>query len=147
MTYETDAEIKALTARFLDRTLPKQDWTHTAHFAVALCLLADDSIDAFAVMPSEIRAYNEATGVKNTDQEGYHETITRASLLAARDILTSMVRSPSLVVALKTIINGSYGRSDWLLTHWSRDRLFSIEARRNWVAPDLEPLPFEIQSK
>ncbi|MGZ3299156.1 MAG: hypothetical protein ACXU8O_09080, partial [Asticcacaulis sp.] len=34
------------------------------------------------------------------------------------------------------------GRPDWLMTYWSRERLFSSEARRAWVAPDLKPLPF-----
>ena len=34
-----------------------------------------------------IRAYNEATGVANTYTEGYHETITQASLRAARSFL------------------------------------------------------------
>jgi hypothetical protein len=26
--------------------------------------------------------------------------------------------------------------------YWTRERLFSVEARRNWVEPDLAPLPF-----
>ena len=35
-------------------------------------------------LPGLIRAFNEATGTPNTDTGGYHETITRASLRAAR---------------------------------------------------------------
>jgi hypothetical protein len=34
------------------------------------------------------------------------------------------------------------GRSDWLLARWRRETLFSVAARRDWVAPDLAPLPF-----
>jgi hypothetical protein len=34
------------------------------------------------------------------------------------------------------------GRSDWLLAYWTRERLFSVDARRRWVEPDLKPLPF-----
>ena len=28
------------------------------------------------------------------------------------------------------------------LSHWSRERLFSVAARRRWVPPDLAPLPW-----
>jgi hypothetical protein len=34
------------------------------------------------------------------------------------------------------------GRSDWLLIYWSREVLFSFEARKRWVEPDICPLPF-----
>ena len=78
MTFTSDAEIKSTTDAFMAKTLPKPDWTHEAHFAVALCLLADETRDVFREMPLRIRAYNEATGVANTETEGYHETITLA---------------------------------------------------------------------
>jgi hypothetical protein len=30
----------------------------------------------------------------------------------------------------------------WLpLRHWSREALYSVEARHHWVAPDLQPMP------
>jgi hypothetical protein len=28
-----------------------------------------------------------------------------------------------------------------VMRHYSRARLFSVDARRGWVEPDLEPLP------
>jgi len=34
------------------------------------------------------------------------------------------------------------GKSDWILTYWSREKLFSVEARRSWVEPDLLGLKF-----
>ena len=43
----------------------------------------DEGANAFREMPGLIRAYNESTGVPNTDTGGYHETITLASLRAA----------------------------------------------------------------
>jgi hypothetical protein len=33
------------------------------------------------------------------------------------------------------------GRRDWLLSHWHRETLSSARARRDWVEPDLAPLP------
>jgi hypothetical protein len=75
-------EIAAIGRGVLDLSLPKPRWTHAAHFATALWFRQD--LDASRAMPRLIRAYNEATGVANTDTEGYHETITQASLRAAR---------------------------------------------------------------
>ncbi|AXC09467.1 hypothetical protein ACPOL_0080 [Acidisarcina polymorpha] len=34
------------------------------------------------------------------------------------------------------------GKSDWLLLYRSRPRLFSTEARRVWLDPDLQAFPF-----
>lgn len=135
-------DINRLTKRFRDRSLPKAEWTHRAHFAVALGLLADAEVDAFAEMPQMIRAYNEATGVANTDTEGYHETITLASLRVASTFLRNALSDASLGDTLETLMSSRYGRSNWLLEHWSRERLFSVEARRTWQAPDLAELPF-----
>lgn len=143
MPFTSDAALKALTNRFLDHTLPKEDWTHAAHFAVAICLLADPERDAFAELPDLIRAYNLATGVTNTDTDGYHETITLASLAAARHYVVSAPPGDPRHAILARLLLAPYGRADWMLTYWSRDRLFSVRARREWVEPDLEPLPFD----
>ncbi|MEL6691609.1 MAG: hypothetical protein AAFQ12_01050 [Pseudomonadota bacterium] len=135
-------DIDRLTKRFKDRSLPKPEWTHRAHFAVALSLLADANVDAFNEMPHMIRAYNEATGVANTDSEGYHETITIVSLKVADAFLREAAPETPLDRTLEALMNSRYGRSDWLLDHWSRALLFSAEARRTWQAPDLAELPF-----
>ena len=143
MPYSTDTEIRALTRRFMDRTLPKPEWTHAAHFAVALCLLKDRGASTYAELPTLIRAYNEATGVENSDHDGFHETITRASLKAVDAWLAHTPRDRALHSILADLLASPLGRSDWLLKHWSKDRLFSVDARRNWLEPDLEPLVFD----
>ncbi|MEO1661599.1 MAG: hypothetical protein AAFR51_11470 [Pseudomonadota bacterium] len=138
MKYSSDPALAALTARFLELSLPKPEWTHEAHFAVAFCLLADSTRDAFTEMPDLIRAYNKATGVANSNHEGYHETITLASLKAAQHHLSG----GPLHKDLARLMHGRYGSSKWMLDHWSRERLFSVEARISWCAPDLAPLSF-----
>lgn len=92
-------------------------------------------------LPGPIRAYNEAIGVPNTDTGGYHETITVASLRAARAWLMITPGAP-LYRALNELLVSKYGRSDWPLACWSKPVLFSVAARRGWVEPDLRPLPF-----
>jgi hypothetical protein len=126
----------------LDQSLPKAQWTHAAHFAAALWLLARrQDLDAERDMPGFIRAYNEATGVANTDSGGYHETITQASLRAARSFLAQTPQR-SLCDTCNALMASPFGKSDWLLAYWSRERLFSVQARKFWVEPDRQPLPF-----
>lgn len=132
----SDADIEHIARGLIDRTLPKSAWTHAAHFAAALWLLRDRGDAAFHAMPPLIRAYNESTGVANTDTGGYHETITVASLRVARAWLGERPGVP-LHIALAELLASAYGRSDWLLTYWSRERLLSVAARRGWVEPDL----------
>jgi hypothetical protein len=137
----SEAAIDRIGRGLIDRSLPKVEWTHAAHFAAACWLLRHPHLDAVRDMPGLIRAYNEATGVPNTDTGGYHETITLGSLRAARAWLDARPMM-SLHEALESLLGSEYGRSDWLLAYWSRPVLFSVTARRSWVEPDVKPLPF-----
>lgn len=141
--FTSDAEIIAIGEGVVARTLPKPAWTHAAHFAAAIWLVAGQSeLVAERDMPGLIRAYNTATGVPNTDTEGYHETITLASLRAVRAFLAGLSDGTPLFAACNALLATDLGRRDWLLAYWSRERLFSAEARRAWVEPDLAELPF-----
>ena len=139
----TDAEIERIGRGLLDCSLPKREWTHAGHFAAALWLLRrGPDLEVTAELPRLIRTYNEATGVANTDTGGYHETITLASIRAARSVLDEHGSQAPLHVVANSLLAREFGRSDWLLLYWSRLRLFSVEARRLWLEPDLKPLPF-----
>ena len=137
----TEADIDRIGWSVQTRTLPKSEWTHAAHFAAAMWILTHPNLVAERDMPAVIRSYNEATGTRNTDSTGYHETITQASIRAAR---TFLAKRPDAgrAEALRSLLASPFGRSDWLLAYYSRDRLFSVEARRGWIEPDLSPLPF-----
>ena len=139
--FSSDAEIEYIGRGMVDRSLPKAQWTHAAHFAAALWLLRQPDMDADRDMPRLIRAYNEATGVSNTDTSGYHHTITLGSLRAARAWL---VNRPGMLLyeALRELLESEFGRADWLLAYWSRSVLFSAAARKAWVEADLRQLPF-----
>ncbi len=142
IAYPDDAAIARIAAGLLARSLPKQEWTHAAHFAATLHLLRHQSdFDGPRDLPAIIRAYNVAIGGQNTDTAGYHATITLASLRAAQSGL-AMHHGLSLHSILDRLLAGPQGRSDWLMAYWSRDRLFSTDARRAWLAPDLAPLVF-----
>lgn len=98
--------------------------------------------DAVSRHAALIRAYNEATGVPNTDEGGYHETITQASLRAAAAFLCALPEATPLHAACNALMASPLGRTDWLLSYWSKGLLFSVAARRGWVEPDRAPLPF-----
>ncbi len=134
--FASDAELAAIAHGLATRTWPKEKWTHAAHFAAALWLL---ETNAAAAMPAFIRSYNEPIGGANTDTSGYHETITLASLHAARVFRAARPHLPLFEVC-NELLTSHLGKSDWLLMHWSRDKLFSTEARKCWVDPDLKPL-------
>lgn len=137
-----EVEVERIALGLIDRSLPKVEWNHRAHFAAALWLLAHPDVLARAGgMAPLIRAYNEATGGENTDSAGYHETITQASLRGAAAALAENAGLP-LGAVLDRLMAGPLGDKNWPLTHWSKQRLMSVEARRGWLEPDLAPLPW-----
>jgi hypothetical protein len=141
--YTADSEIERIGTALIDRSLPKPEWTHAGHFAAVLWVLRHrPHWDPTMEMPRLIRAYNECTGVANTDTSGYHETITLASIRAARSVLERHAADLPLHAVVNAVLASELGRSEWLLRYWSKERLFSVEARRHWIEPDLKGLPF-----
>jgi len=142
--FSSEADIARAGEKFLDRSLPKAEWTHAAHFAVTLWLIRHrPELDLDAHLPGLIRAFNEATGTPNTDNGGYHETITCASLAAARDWLAAR-NGMALDVVLDGLLASQLGQPNWLLIYWSRERLFCVAARRSWLTPDLKSFPHAV---
>lgn len=139
MTY-TDDEVALLAERLLDRSLPKEQWTHAAHLTATLRLVRTRDRDLERDLPDIIRAYNVAVGGVNDDASGYHETITQAYLAAIRAFAAALPPGVSDGEAAARLLATPLGDKGWPLSHWSRDRLFSVAARRGWVDPDLAPL-------
>jgi Lrp/AsnC family leucine-responsive transcriptional regulator len=142
-TFAADSEVHYIGTGLLNRTLPKSGWNHRAHLAAAAWMIVtQNGIDPTRAMPGIIRAYNEVTGVPNTDTSGYHETITQASLRVVRGFIGSLPSDTPLHIACNALLASRYGNKHWLLAHWTEPALFSAAARRCWVEPDLAPLPF-----
>jgi hypothetical protein len=141
MMLKDDTAIERLARAMMDCSLPKVEWTHEGHFAAALWLLRyRPDLAAPEAMRGLIMRYNESTDTPNTESGGYHHSITIASIRAAAHHLAG--HDGPLHEVLAALMASVQGRSDWLLAHWNRDTLFSVAARRNWVPPDLVPLPF-----
>ena len=136
--FTSDAEVRELGEGMIARTLPKARWTHAAHWATTLWILMENpKVLPERDMPELIRAYNESVGGENTDTAGYHETITQASIRAARRFLRQREGlGEPLFIQCNALMETELGDPDWLLEFWTKETLFSVEARKSWVGPD-----------
>lgn len=135
--------LAALADALLARTLPKADWTHEAHLGATLYLLARrPDIDLDRDLPAIIRGYNEAVGTANTDTGGYHETLTRFYLRLLRRVLAEAPPGETLEATFARLLGTPAAERSFPLRYYSKDRLFSVLARRETIAPDLAPLDF-----
>ena len=131
------AAVRRIGEGLLDRTLPRADWTHEAHFAACHWLLTErPDIDPDEELRGIISGYNEAVGGVNDDTQGYHETLTRCFLHAVRLHLAEAGHG-TLVERVNALLSSPYAQRDWPLRSYSRERLFSVEARHTFVPPDL----------
>jgi hypothetical protein len=140
--FTSDAEIEHLGEGLLARTLKREEWTHEAHLgATTYLLLRRPDVNLDGELPAIIRCFNESVGGVNSDTEGYHETITRVFLHGVRLFLAEADKSGPLHELANELLLSLMGRRDWPLRFYSRELLFSVEARRNFVPPDLAVLP------
>lgn len=117
--------------------LPKEQFGHRAHLAVAACYLLTHSDDeAYRLVRKNIRAYNEAVGGKNTEDAGYHETIT---IFWLRVVRRALPEGAGRLEAVRGVVERFGERRDLFREYYSFDVLKSREARRGWVAPDRQP--------
>ena len=140
--FKSDAEIEHLGEGLLACTLRREEWTHEAHLAATTYLLTrrpDVAIDI--ELPGIIRRFNENVGGVNDDNQGYHETITRVFLHGARLFFAEADLEEPLHELVNELLLSPMGQRDWPLRFYSAERLFSVEARRHFVPPDIAALP------
>ena len=140
--FDSDEAVARVGEGLLSRTLPRPEWTHEAHLAATTyLLLKHPEIDLDTELPDLIRRYNESVGGVNSDSEGYHDTITRAYLHGIRLFLSEADTAEPIHELVNDLLHSPMGKRDWPLRFWSRERLFSVEARRGFVPPDLAAMP------
>jgi hypothetical protein len=135
-----ESQTDRLVRAFLDRSLPKPEWTHEAHLRVGLWhLLQYPPQEALDRLRDGIQQYNVACGVANTDSSGYHESITRFYVWVIDRFLVATDRSRPTDELADALVRECSDK-ELPLRYWSRDRLLSAEARLRWIEPDLQPL-------
>lgn len=117
--------------------LPRPEWTHPAHLVFATTLLNLEGLArAETLAPSYIRAYNESVGGVNDDTQGYHHTITLL-FLRRIDAYLAPFSHEEIGERATRLLASTLAATDYPLRFYSKERLFSVEARRGWIEPDL----------
>jgi hypothetical protein len=136
LTPTTYADVAAFIDEFEGRRLPKARWTHEGHLVAGLWYVwRFGPAQALEHLRVGIRDHNVSVGTANTDSSGYHETITRLYVEGIGQLCSS---SPGNVFeeVLASLLSSPLARSEWPLSFYSADRLFSVQARREWVPPE-----------
>lgn len=140
IVYDSLDDLTRLVEGFAACTLPCHEWTHQAHLIVGLWYCSrHDATEATNILRDRIKQYNIACGKQNTENSGYHETITRFFVWYIKRCLDAAPPHGSFV----EIVNDFCAHhivSSSPLKFYSKDRLMSVEARLGWVEPDLQAL-------
>jgi len=140
--FADDDSIRRIGEGLLARSLPKAEWTHEAHLATCAWLILERrEIVPEHDLPDLIRRYNESVGGVNDETQGYHETITQVFIRGVRLSLQRSEGEGGLADRVNALLRSPQGQREWPLGFYSRELLFSVEARLGWVEPDLSDLP------
>ena len=137
------AEATETIEQFDAATLPDWAWTHEAHLICALSVLARFGLEnAPREMRQRLIRYNEAVGKINSNTSGYHETVTVFWLKAVWDCVSVggkvAFNQPTLDKLLSSI---DLANRNLFLKVYSKERVLSMEARKQYVTPDLPEKP------
>ncbi len=135
--FESDDAVRHVGQGLLARTLPRPEWTHEGHLAATMWLVVErPDVDLDTDLRGIISAYNESVGGVNDAAQGYHHTITGCFLNAVRDHARETA-GQGLAERVNTLLLSPRGQRDWPLRFYTRELLFSVEARLGFVAGDI----------
>ncbi|KAJ3130301.1 hypothetical protein HK098_004348 [Nowakowskiella sp. JEL0407] len=134
---------------FEDTTLNFAEWTHRAHVRMAWIYLKEyNSVElAYPHVRLGIQRYNEANKAQIT--HGYNDTITRFYLYLTQLAIQKDHLNPTDQKSgedfLQFLQKFKILEDPGLLSkYYSKELLYSAEARERWTLPDLRPLPIII---
>ena len=137
MAHRSSAKDQAFRAEFELCTFPPSEWDHRAHLRLAYVYLTEHDADtAYQLMRDALLAFLEHSRV---DPSKYHDTMTRAWILAVRHFMEATSSQDSADSFIEQ--NPEMLDSKIMMTHYSAEVLFSDEARAQFVEPDLDPIP------
>jgi hypothetical protein len=134
--FDNRDEVEAFIGEFEAERLPISRWTHEAHLVTGYWYVwLYGAVGTMGQLRTRIRRHNESVGTRNTEDSGYHETITRLYVDGIARHIAENAGQP-FEVGLKRLLASPLRSRDWPLTYYTSHRLFSVEARREWVEPD-----------
>ena len=144
MVYQSEEEIVELVKAFESAVLPKKEWTHAAHLSVALWYCRHNGFyKALEKMRLGIQLLNSAHGVPTTPTGGYHETLTVFWMQLVWSFLRENKGDDNSLLTQANKLVTTFCESELPLKFYSRERLFSVKARIDFIEPDLVPMCFD----
>jgi hypothetical protein len=135
--YRSEKEILDLVRAFEAGTISRADWRHAEHLTVAMYYLLDMPLtDAVGKMRRNLVNHLRMAGVDLEKEMPYHETLTVFWMRAVNDFLASANRASMLDKANELV--GKFDK-DYPLRFYTREYLFSDEARAGFVEGDISP--------
>jgi len=135
------SEVDDLASRFVSCTLPKGEWTHTAHLKVgAWHVDRYGPAGGLARLRAAIRRLNDSHGTVNSATSGYHETVTCAYVRLLAVFLEICPAGMPVDERVARLVRSPLADKNVLFTFYSRERLMSAHARAAWTEPDVAPL-------
>ena len=134
--YETEDEILSVVKAFESGTVSRDEWRHAEHLTVALYYLSHNDFEtSLRKMRNGIFNLLKAFEVDLTKEMPYHETMTVFWIRTVFDFKNSKNNASMPEICSELIEKFD---KDYPLRFYSRERLFSDEARAKFIAPDLD---------
>ena len=136
MKYTTENEILAVVGGFENGAISRADWRHAEHLTVALYYLLHHDFDSALIkMRDGIFNLLKAFDVDLSKEMPYHETLTVFWMRTVFGLIENRSKDSFVETANKVLEVGD--DKDLPLKIYSRELLFSDEAKRNFVEGDL----------
>ena len=135
--FKLESEVLDLVRSFEDATIPHDDWKHAEHLVVALYYLTLHDVEtAYGKMRSGIlNLLENGFKVDLKKEMPYHETITLFWMRTVDEFNSSKNGASLLEKANEVAYKWD---KDYPLTFYSRELLFSDQARAEFVEADIQ---------
>lgn len=131
----TSDDFHRFLADFASGQLPRQEWNHAAHLAIAAATL--HAGHGAAAVKDRILDYNGKQGIISTPDYGYHETITRFWVERIAELLAGLGKGSTPWDAARAAVAAFAHRGRLFDAYYTYDIVRSREARAAYVPPDV----------
>jgi hypothetical protein len=140
MKFQAEEDIDSFLAACEAGTIPKHEWTHQAHLAMAGAYVWSDPDSALARVRFGILFLNRCHQTRNSADSGYHETLTVFWVVVVKAFCKRRAADTRLRAINEMLATLP---ADLFRQFYGFDVVTSRRARERWVEPDLQALPDE----
>ena len=134
--FDNERELEAIVRGFESCTTAETDFPHRSHLVVATWYLHKATVpEALRQMRASILNFLDHYHIEGK----YNETITLFWIIVVERCLRGLDANLSLLVRTNAVIE-ALSDSRLMFEYYSKELLWSEQAMREWVDPDLKPL-------